>query len=335
MARTANQSDVARAAGVSVSTVSRALSNARGISSELRSQIQGLARELGYQARGATEPAERLVRTYVTVNLMSGGLVAFYSALLDGLKASAIANGLDLEVKLVRQGLDPQRISRDEEEQPSAANLLVGLDLSAEVANYYGPDRPVVLVNTFDPQMRFDCVAPNNYYGAVQATQQLIAAGHRHLMHIREQIRWTTRQREYGFMNAVAATPGVTGEIIDIRDEGDVALAAAAQAKASGKAGWTGVFAVHDNAAVRFIHALEEVGLRVPRDVSVVGFDDLPAATMITPRLSTMRVDTASIGQQAIALLLRRLSDPNAVPLQVESGVTEVRGASVAQISAI
>ncbi len=333
MVRTANQSDVARAAGVSVSTVSRALSNARGISSELRSQIQGLARELGYQARGASEPAERLVRAYVTVNLMSGGLASFYGALVEGLKASAVANGLDLEVKLVRQGLDPQRISRDEEEQPVAASLLVGLDLTPEIAGYFGLERPLVLVNTFDPQMRFDCVAPNNFYGAVQATQQLATAGHRHLMHIRDQIRWTTLQREYGFLNAVAATPGASGEVIDIREDGDASLAAAAQAKAGGKARWTGVFAVHDNAAVRFIHALEEVGLRVPRDVSVVGFDDLPAASMMSPRLSTMRVDTASIGEQAIMLLQRRLSDPEAVPLQVQSGVFPVSGGSISQLS--
>lgn len=333
MARTANQSDVARAAGVSVSTVSRALSNSRGISSEMRVQIQGLARELGYQARGAVEPAERLVRAYVTVNAMSGGLVAFYSTLLDGLRASAAASGLELEVKLVRQGLDPQRISRDEEELPVAASLLVGLDLTPDVAAHFGPERPVVLVNTFDPEMRFDCVAPNNFYGAVQATQQLIAAGHRHLLHVREQIRWTTRQREYAFMNAVATAEGATGEIVDIREDGEAAMAAAAQAKASGKARWTGVFAVHDNAAIRFIHALEDAGLRVPRDVSVVGFDDLPAASMMSPRLSTVRVDTASIGQQAVTLLLRRLSDPEAVPLQVESGVLNVLGGSISQIS--
>jgi DNA-binding LacI/PurR family transcriptional regulator len=90
MARAANQSDVARAAGVSVSTVSRALSNSRGISSQLRQQIQRLARELGYAARGPAAVENRVVRAYVTVNLMSGGLVAFYSALVDGLKAGAL-----------------------------------------------------------------------------------------------------------------------------------------------------------------------------------------------------------------------------------------------------
>jgi DNA-binding LacI/PurR family transcriptional regulator len=334
MARAANQSDVARAAGVSVSTVSRALSNSRGISSQLRQQIQGLARELGYAARGPAAAENRVVRAYVTVNLMSGGLVAFYSALVDGLKATAASAGIDLEVKLVRQGLDPQRIVRDVAEDGTAASLLVGLDMTPEIAALFGPDHPVVLVNTFDPEMRFDCVAPNNFYGAVQATQQLLDAGHRHVLHIREQIRWTTLQREYGFMNAVNATTGATGEVLDILADGDAALARAAQLKASGKARWTGVYAVHDNAAIRFIHALEEVGLHVPRDVSVIGFDDLPAAAMMHPRLSTMRVDTASIGQQAIALLLRRLADPGAARLQVESGVEPVAGATISQFSA-
>lgn len=333
MTRTANQSDVARAAGVSVSTVSRALSNSRGISSELRAQIQGLARELGYQARSGPAAETRMVRAYVTANLMSGGLVAFYSALVDGLKAGAAASGLNLEIKLVRQMLDPQRILRDAEDGSPAATLLVGIDVTPEIAAHFSAERPMVLVNAFDPQMRYDCVAPNNFYGAAEATRQLLDAGHRHLMHIREQIRWTTMQREFGFTSSIATVPGASGEVVDILAEGDAALAQAARLKAAGKARWTGVYAVHDNAAIRFIHALEEVGLRVPRDVSVIGFDDLPAASMMTPRLTTMRVDTEALGREAMNLLMRRLDEPNATRLQVECGVIPVAGESVSQVS--
>ncbi len=89
MARAANQSDVAKAAGVAISTVSRALSNSRGISSELRQQIQGLARELGYEGRSVPAAETRTVRTYITANVMTGGLVTFYSALLESLRVSA------------------------------------------------------------------------------------------------------------------------------------------------------------------------------------------------------------------------------------------------------
>jgi len=144
-------------------------------------------------------------------------------------------------------------------------------------------------------------------------------------------VRWTTMQREYGFRNAVDAVPGATGEVADVL-EGDAALAALAQSKASGKAHWTGAFCVHDNAAIRFIHALENAGLRVPRDVSVIGFDDLPTAAMMTPRLTTMRVDTDAIGREAIALLLRRIAEPDACRLQVECGITAVVGETIRKL---
>lgn len=332
MARAANQSEIARAAGVSVSTVSRALSNSPGISDELREQIQGLAKELGYRGRGALSLSTRVVRTYVTAHLVNGGLVAFYSRLVESMQAGAQAAGLELEVRLVQQSLNPQRIARDETHEPTAATLLVGVDLTPELRAHFGAGRPMVLVNGFDPEQQFDCVAPNNFYGARLATTLLLSAGHRQLLHLREQLRWTTLQRESGFKDAVAGVAGAQSEVSDIRS-GDDVLVALARAKAAGKAGWTGVFAVHDNAAIRFIHALEDVGLRVPRDVSVVGFDDLPTAAMMTPRLATMRVDTDAIGRQAIALLLRRIAEPDACRLQVECGVEPVPGASIRKLA--
>lgn len=331
MPRAANQSEIARMAGVSISTVSRALSNSPGISDELRQHIQGLARELGYQGRGLFGLGTQVIRTYVTAAMVNGGLVGFYSRLVEAMKDAAASSGVQLEVRLVQNSLDPQRILRDDAHAPTAALLLVGIDLTPELRAHLAKSGPAILVNTFDPEQQFDCVAPNNFYGAAQATNQLLAAGHRHVVHLREQIRWTTMQREYGFLNAVAATPGALGEVIDIAD-GDAVLGALARDKASGKAPWTGVFVVHDNAAIRFIHALEDAGLRVPRDVSVIGFDDLPAAAVMSPRLTTMRVDTDAIGRQAVALLLRRIAEPEACRLQVECGVSPVAGETIRKL---
>lgn len=335
MGRSANQRDLARAAGVSISTVSRALSNSRGISDELRAQIQTLARELGYESRGTAGAEHRTLRTYVTTNLMSGGLVAFYSGLLEAIKERAAAAGFALEIKMVRHLLDVDRLQRDDDEKQVDATLLVGVDVTPEISGYFGRTRPMVLVNTLDPEMRYDCVSPNNFYGAMQATNLLLEAGHRHLLHIRDHIRWTTLQRESGFQAAIAAVPTASGQSLDLGVGGEAALLDAAKLKAAGKANWTAVYAVHDIAAIRFIHALEEVGLKVPRDVSVIGFDDLPSAAIMAPRLSTMRVDTDDMGHQAIALLERRLAEPASSRLRVECSVEPVPGGTIAQISAI
>ena len=330
MQRSANQQDVARAAGVSVSTVSRALANSRSVSAELRTQIQQLAIELGYRARGVIEtPAT--ARAYVTGNVMSGGLVSFYGAVMDGIAEAAREAGISVDVRLVPPVFDTEKLRRDAENDPTGGTLFVGLDPGSQVSDLLPPGHPVVLVNSFDPEMRFDCVAPNNFYGAQNATQRLLDVGHRHILHLRDQIRWTTLQRQRGFEAAIAATAGATGEVIDIRD-GDAALLAAIRARKAGKAKWTAVFAVHDNAAIRFMHAMEEAGLSVPADASVIGFDNLPPAAMVTPRLATMGVDCEALGRQAIELLQRRLADPTAAIIQVECRVAPIAGATIAPL---
>lgn len=333
MQRTANQLDLARAAGVSVSTVSRALSNSRGISLELRTQIHKLAEELGYKGRSAASGTARTVRTYVTVNAVTGGLVAFYTALVDGLVSSARAAGLALEIRLVHeQTLDAARLERDAGDAPAAATMLVGVDASPQVLSRFGTGNPLVLVNAFDPDMRFDCIAPNNYYGAVWATRLLLGAGHRSLLHVRDQLRWTTLQRHRGFLAAIDDVPGASGDILDIRDNEAGVRAAIADRKA-GRTAWTGLVCVHDMAAIHLIHLLEAAGFRVPDDVSVVGFDDLPGASMLTPRLTTMRVDCQAMAREAIGLLSRRLDSPDTPAVQLECAVAPVVGGTISQIS--
>jgi DNA-binding LacI/PurR family transcriptional regulator len=85
--------------------------------------------------------------------------------------------------------------------------------------------------------------------------------------------------------------------------------------------------------AIRVVGALEQAGYLVPQDISVIGFDDLPYAAMMHPPLSTLHVDSAMIGRQSIALLLRRLAEPNSPAAQVECGVSPVTGGTVAQIA--
>jgi DNA-binding LacI/PurR family transcriptional regulator len=328
----ANQQDLARAAGVSVSTVSRALSNSPGISAQVRAEIFELAQELGYRQRGAAK-TRRQVRAYVTSNVMSGGLVSFYSAVVAGMEAAAKTAGLDLDIRLVQQRLDANRLRRDSADKAVSGTLFVGLDATPDMQELFAPDRPLVLVNGIDPTMRHDSVTPNNFYGALSATRLLLQAGHRHLLHIREQLRETTLQRQLGFFAAIAEVPGATGEVLDILHDGDVAIERAAKLKKSGKAKWTGVFGVHDNAAIRLMHALANAGVAIPGDLSIIGFDDLPAAAMTTPRLSTMRVDCVAIGAQGMELMLRRLADPAASVLQLECGVTLAIGSSITQIA--
>jgi DNA-binding LacI/PurR family transcriptional regulator len=335
--RIANQIAIARAAGVSVSTVSRALSNAPGISAERRTQIQKLAREAGYHGRGPAIGATRTLLTYVTATIATGGLAPFYDAVVKGLIDSAREAGLRLAVRLVDETvLDLARVLRDKTAETPIATLLVGIDPSAEIASYFKAEAaPLILVNGYDPEMRYDGVAANNFYGGALATRRLIEAGHRSLLYIEDHIRWTTIQRRRGFLAALEGAQEVRGRVLAITGNREAALADEIARRQRGEVDWTAIFAVNDMTAIRVMGALEAKGFRVPTDVSVIGFDDLPYASMMNPPLSTMAVDCGMLGRQAIALLLRRLAEPDANPLQVECGVGSRTGGTIAQFAQV
>lgn len=332
----ANQLEIAKAAGVSVSTVSRALSDARGISDERRMQIRKIAEDAGYFGRGrsAAEPTKHL-RAYVTGSLATGGLAPFYEAVIGGLRDNAREGGFSLSIRMVDEmSLGPERMIRDQEKEMANATIFVGIDLADDLADYFlkGNHR-AVLVNGYDPDMRFDCVAPNNFYGARTAGRALLQAGHRKLLYIHDHTRWTTTQRRRGFYAALEDFSGASCTSIGVANGADGDLLAEVERRAKGAADWTGVFCANDMAAFRLMNALEAVGLGVPGEISVIGFDDLPYAAMMHPRLTTMRVNCFEMAHQAILLAQRRIAEPNAMPLQLECAVTLQPGATIAQIA--
>jgi DNA-binding LacI/PurR family transcriptional regulator len=164
---------------VSVSTVSRALSDAPGLSLDLRKQIRKLAQDLAYEGRGVRAEPALHATAYVTLNRATGGLAAFYEEIVGGLLEEAPRGVLEIDVRLVEEtSLDVGRLQQDAARSGSPALFLVGIDPPREVTQHlFASQIPVVLVNGFDPSMRFDCVAPANFYGGAQAAQLLIEAG--------------------------------------------------------------------------------------------------------------------------------------------------------------
>jgi DNA-binding LacI/PurR family transcriptional regulator len=333
--RHANQTAIARAAGVSVSTVSRALSNAPGISDERRTQIRRLAHEAGYLGRGPAVTATRTLLTYVTASIATGGLAPFYDAIVTALVATAREAGLALGVRLVDEAsLDVRRLERDAATETPIATMFVGIDPSPAIATrYLAGAIPLVLVNGYDPEMRFDCVAPNNFFGGALAARHLLEAGHRSLLYVEDHIRWTTIQRRRGFVAALEQWPDARQSVLGIAASPEATLTAEIERRRRGLSDWTAMFCVNDMSAIRAIGALEAAGFHVPADISVLGFDDLPYASMMNPPLSTMTVDTGMIGRQAIALLLRRLAEPDTHAVQIECGVRRKLGGTVAQLT--
>jgi len=330
MQKRANQADIAERLGVSVSTVSRALANEIGISDAVRRDVQRMARTLGYRSKhiiGMPAGDKRAV-ALVPLGGATSGLSGFYSGIVEGMRAQAAEAGMVLDVRLVNESVVTLEMIRKQITQADAGGvLLAGIDAWDELTQWCGQENiPVVLVNGSDPKMRFSSVSPANFYGAYQATQRLLDAGHRRILHYTHRYRPTILQRQRGFEAAIAATPGAVGTIVNTVERKTSELLADLL---DGKHNVTALFCWNDIAAVEMLEGLYGPDSTLPPSFSIVGFDDLPIAGMATPRLSTVRVDREAIGRGAVRLLALHMEGEAAI-LQLETGVTQVAGETVA-----
>lgn len=321
-----NQSDIAERLGVSISTVSRALANEAGISPTVRDDVRQMARTLGYRSKrsGATL-LDRKVCAFVPLGGATSGLSGFYFGIIEGMRSAAVHAGMSLDVRLINENaLSLDALKRQVSEVGAVGLLLAGIDATDElVAWCTEEDLPVVLVNGSDPLMRVSSVAPANFYGAYSATRRLLDAGHRSIIHYTHRSRPTIIQRRRGFEAAIGSVEGAKGTVINgvdlPREEFTARLIA-------GEYDATALFLWNDIVAVQVLEALSGAGLA--RRYSIVGFDDLPIASLATPRLSTVHVDRTAIGTAAIRLMRQQMEGDRTVQ-QLEIGVSAVAGETV------
>lgn len=330
--RRANQADIAERLGVSVSTVSRALANEAGISEAVRRDVQRMARVLGYKSKHTLAPGTVDKRAVALVPLggATSGLSGFYFGIMEGMRAQAAEAGMALDVRLINEtAVTLDLIKRQIAQSDAGGVLLAGIDAWEELVDWCAEAGvSAVLANGSDPRMRMSSVSPANFYGAFMATQRLIAAGHRKLLHHAQTHRPTLLQRQRGFEAAIAANPGVSGVIVNNADCSSRQLAAELLA---GRHEATAMFTWNDIAALEVLESLQGRDRATLPDFSIMGFDDLPIAGMATPRLSTVRVDREAIGRGAVRLLAQQMDGEPAVQ-QLEIGVSLVEGETVATL---
>lgn len=330
-----SQADIAQAVGVSVSTVSRVLSGAAGISERVRGEVLRAARELGH--RGSVESNNtgvELKSAFLLFNEDSHQpqISSIYGLILAGLRAAAEDSGIALQFLLRNNNEEvPEAVfSRND-----AGVLFVGIDPTPDaLARLSNCGVPTVLVNGLDPDLRVHAVSPANYFGGRLVARFLVEQGHRRILHLSTRQRWTLRRRTEGFLQGVEDySQGST--VVDTRYfdrlEASYIADALTEAFQEGVTPPTAIFCSNDLQALATVQTLQARGISVPGDVSVMGFDDLPIADLCDPGLSTVRVDWRGMGQEAFRLLNLGLVSDKYPARQVQTGVALVERASVDQ----
>ncbi|MGW1028151.1 LacI family DNA-binding transcriptional regulator [Streptomyces sp. NPDC002577] len=311
--------DVARLAGVSQKTVSRVFNDEPYVSAEVRRRVLEAAEELGYRLNNAARAlASGRTRSIGVVTL--GTALYGPASLLMGIERAARDTGYALRVvntvegdpagiagavgSLLDQGVDGIVISEPIDEGGAEGELSVRVDV------------PVLVLSAPSPFATSRVLTAGGGADAMAraAIEHLLDLGHLTVHHLAGPQPWyAARDRLDGWRAALAARDRAEPPVV----QGDWSAASgyAAGRELGSRGDVTAVFAANDDMAIGLIRALTEAGLRVPDDVSVVGFDDTPVAAYVTPPLTTVRQPFDAVAREGLKRLVHAIENPRADPL--------------------
>lgn len=328
--RSATIQDIARLTGVSTATVSRALSHPDQVAESTRKAVLEAVGKTGYQINHTARNL-RLNRTGSILALVPNLANPFFSEILSGMASILVHSGFGLLIADTRAGPDPRAGFKHYLESRMADGLVVldgGLvdDIPSEDFN-----PPVIFACEWTgstlPSVRVD-----NGAAAAMAVRHLVENGHSAIGHVTgPQGNVLTQTRLEGTRDALFACG------LELPREwvfqGDFSLESGARAARR----WmelhprpSAVFCASDQMACGFIGALRHAGIDVPRQVSVVGFDDIEVAEHFVPALTTIRQPRRLIGEQAAKLMIETIEQPGHPPAKELIPVELIRRQSVA-----
>jgi DNA-binding LacI/PurR family transcriptional regulator len=309
--------DIARAAGVAPSTVSRALRDRPGVSAQTGARIRHLAEEMDYTP-------SLLARSLVTRDTATIGLVITYASdpflarLVAGVEEAARENGYSVFLSSSYRDADrEQEVIRSFHERRASGIIVTGSQIDAGYRRLRERfPLPIVLTNCRTYPYS---VSTDNRSGAEQAVDHLARLGHQRIAYVSNQRSFRTNDDRFaGYQAALARyrIPLHPELVID----GDGTLEGGAQVgqellALSDPA--TAIFCFNDLVALGVLHALERTGFTVPRDCSIVGFDDLELAAYACPPLTTVRQASQRIGELAMRMLIDLIQGQDDVQAEV------------------
>ncbi len=308
--------EVAELAGVSIATVSRCINQPDKVTERTRLKVQEAIVQTGYSPNTLAQSFRRGRTNLVMVVLPSIG-DPFFTGVMRGIRSAARAKGYSVVI----EDTELNTMTADEIGAMLVSRQTDGLILLASMSPF-GTDilsaknrrrLPIVIgCETVSPELaEFPSVHIDNVAAAKEATNYLISRGHKRIAMIYGQATsLLTRDREFGYRTAMQEAG------IDIEDgwfvSGDLTLDGAMRATRellNHEHRPTAIFCANDEMAMGCLHEIRKVGLSVPDDISVIGFDDIRYAEVTDPPLTTIGQPAEAIGERVMYLLCREIED--------------------------
>jgi len=299
--------DVARSAGVSVSTVSKVINARYGVSDQTAARVRQVIAELGYESSLGARSL-RSQRTGV-LGVLLAEFEPFSTELLKGLGQAAEGRGYELLAYAGRTGPEPQHGWERRSLARLSGTLIDGAVLVTPTVSDSDYRIPVVALDPHAGDSAVPTVDSDNLAGAELAVNYLLSLGHRRIAMLagRPDLN-SARLREQGYRNALAAAGiPVDPSLFEVGGFRPNSATVPARALLDRPDRPTAVFAANDLTAIRTIEVANELGLRVPEDLSVIGFDDVPDASQFRIPLTTIAQPLYEMGRIAMEMLLQLL----------------------------
>lgn len=295
---------VAKHAGVSKSLASRALRGEPGVSQEKRDRVLRVAKELGYRLNSAARSLVAHESGVLGVVLNDIGN-AHHAHIVNGVEAAARQRGLRT---LITHG------AQHAHELVHQANTLLEMQVDGVIVvsswmpvdtlASLGREVPTVVVaHLTDPPQAVDLVASDDVTGSTAAATHLLGLGRTRLAYLTRSVSATSKARWLGIRQATQAA-GLQPELLHFHDDDRCAVWTGLAERR-----WDGVVTNNDQTAAEVLKLAHELGVFVPEELAIIGYDNTPLAELLYPSLTSVDQPQEAMGQRAVRLLLERKAD--------------------------
>lgn len=332
--------EIAQKARVSTATVSMVLNNKPGISDATREKVLKIADELGYSVSPLKKTnyknKGRLQLTIYRKHSKVVGDTPFFQTLIEGIESKARYYSYQLIIKYLSDSSDIDLLRKELKENSIDGMMILGTEMEEQdFVSFTEMDIPVLLLDSCFMNINANYVVIDNTGGLYKATKYLLDKGHREIGYLKSSIPIQNfRERYEGYLKALAEANLVPNSRYTIPLIPAMEGAYEDMVKALAKKTSLPTAFVADNDIIAFgaMKALKENNIKIPDDVSIVGFDDMPFCTVTEPKLTTINVDKNAFGQLAVENLVYMMENGKRAYWKTTLGVTLVERGSVRQI---
>lgn len=309
--------DIAREASISESAVSLALNNKPGVSEQTRQIVLDIARKMGYKRTSAisdTKPAgQKLIRFLVCSNndMISSNYYEwpFFMSLIQNIEKACSKRGYALLITSTEIRDLEESIRSSEENQPSVGLILLGTNVTAADVLIVQKYQPVLVVldNVFE-QLNVNCVGSNHYMAGFQAASYIVKKNFKKIGYVQSIKRPNNlEQVKKGFfeimgLNAITIPEEYIFGITNSTEEGYVDFKNLLL-NCNGNLPDV-LFCEDDYMAIGAMRALQDAGIRVPEEVSIIGIDNISLSSTTTPPLTTIQIDTNAMSKAGVHMII-------------------------------